>query len=176
MSRSRWPGTAVFDKTGQYRYLLTRERDLMLGESRRRIGYCMLNPSKAGATDDDPTIVKLYGYTDRLGANAFDVVNLHAYIATDPLALGRCLPSVAIGPENDEYIEAMLGRVERLIAGWGGRGNLYRREDWFRSVLASRGIQTWALKLTKEGSPCHPGRLPYAVKMVPWPAPQEARP
>lgn len=193
--RTRWPGTAIFDvpephpivdvegspvetRPPTYRYLLTRTRPLELGEIRRRFCYVMLNPSSAGAHRDDMTIAKLYGYTDRAGGNAFDAVNLHAFIATNPMRLGRLEAAAAIGPLNGEHVARAVGGAERVFVAWGARGNLFGQVEWFRSLIAGTGIQAWALKITREGMPAHPGRLPYAVAMVPWPqsARAEARP
>ncbi|MGH9551149.1 MAG: DUF1643 domain-containing protein, partial [Terriglobales bacterium] len=89
---------AVFDRSGKYRYTLSRcwNSDL------ERIVFLMLNPSTADAEVTDPTIRSCLGFARELGFGALEVVNLFAYRATEPAALKRARSPV--GRENDRYI------------------------------------------------------------------------
>ena len=74
---------AVVSDDGLYRYILTRTWDRSLPA----LVFCMLNPSTADATVDDPTIRKCIGFAQRLGYGGIIVVNLFAYRATKPREL-----------------------------------------------------------------------------------------
>lgn len=69
---------AVIDPTGQYRYLLWRR----IGHGEARVGFCMLNPSTADASADDPTIRKCCGFARQWGFDVVEVVNLFAWRRT----------------------------------------------------------------------------------------------
>jgi hypothetical protein len=70
---------AEISEDGKYRYALMRmwdDKPLMM--------FCMLNPSTADATKDDPTIRRCIGFAKDRGYGGIYVVNLMAYRATDP--------------------------------------------------------------------------------------------
>ena len=54
---------AIIDPTGCYRYLLWREWE----SNASRITFIMLNPSRADATVDDPTIRRCLGFAQDWG-------------------------------------------------------------------------------------------------------------
>ena len=178
--------SAVIDSTGAYRYLLSRTWDLELGQQPRRICWVMLNPYSASATKDDPTIRKCLGFSRQMFANGFDVVNLFAYRATNPLALlGPLTRDEAVGPKNDGYILEAAQCADRIIVAWGGRGGLHGRDEEVRRLLASTGKPLMALRLGKHASvrpermshesqvherfPWHPLWAPYNSVLMPWP-------
>ena len=66
---------AVLDKTGQYRYWLWRLWDADLPH----VCFCMLNPSKADAVTDDPTLRRCINFAKSWGYGSLSVVNLFAY-------------------------------------------------------------------------------------------------
>ena len=74
---------AEFDATGCYRYLLWRSWD---GQA-PRVGFVMLNPSRADAAVNDPTIRRCLGFARTWGFGAMDVVNLFAYCTAQPAVL-----------------------------------------------------------------------------------------
>ena len=77
--------TAIISACGLYRYTLTRKVDAK--QSGKTACFIMLNPSTATATDDDATIRKLIGFSERLGFSEFTVVNLFAFRTKSPKVL-----------------------------------------------------------------------------------------
>jgi hypothetical protein len=51
--------------------------------------FVLLNPSTADETREDPTVRRCIGFARSLGYGALEVVNLYAYVATDPAELRR---------------------------------------------------------------------------------------
>ncbi|AFZ44358.1 protein of unknown function DUF1643 [Halothece sp. PCC 7418] len=74
---------AIIDPTGCYRYLLWREWK----PNASRITFIMLNPSRADATVDDPTIRRYLGFAQDWGYDSLAVVNLFAYRTFNPTVL-----------------------------------------------------------------------------------------
>lgn len=140
------PGGAVFSPCGRYRYRLWR-RWAPGGEC---ILWVMLNPSAAGATEDDPTIRRCVGFSKVWGAHAMEVVNLFAWRATDPRELR--LSEDPVGPANDEHILLASARAFRTIVAWGADPLAATRA---RAVYARLNAPQ-ALGLTKAGAPRHP--------------------
>jgi hypothetical protein len=131
----------------RYRYRLQR----MWGPG-LPVVWIMLNPSKADASQDDPTIKKCMAFARRWGAGGIVVVNLFAYRETDPVLLKGMRDNI-VGPDNDAHILSEThGR--RIIAAWGCDGTLYNRDRHVMQLLAGRKVE--CLKLTKDGHPWHP--------------------
>ena len=156
---------------GDYRYALRRvysrpEEDDELA----LMPVCMLNPSIADASIDDPTIRKLKGFiVDRWGYDGFTVVNLFAFRATFPGSLIKVADPV--GPRNDEAIAAALADAAggTMLVGWGA--NL---EDELITPRAKFVVETArryevtlkCLGVTNTGRPGHPLYLPYDRKLI----------
>ena len=62
---------AIVDATANYRYLLWRRWD----DQRPSVGIVMLNPSRADATVNDPTIRRCIGFAQRWGYGGVEVGN-----------------------------------------------------------------------------------------------------
>jgi hypothetical protein len=124
----------------------------------------MLNPSRADAESDDPTIRRLMALARNWGKGGLLVVNLYAFRASVPKALARA-PD-AVGPRNAAFLEgAMLyagGHGRRALAAWGGPPALLARADHearSRQVTAmakARGVDLYCLGTTRAGHPMHP--------------------
>ena len=71
---------AVIDPTGLYRYSLWREWN----PDAAQITFIMLNPSRADATNDDPTIRRCINFASSWGYGYLEVVNLFAYRTSHP--------------------------------------------------------------------------------------------
>ena len=89
--------TALFSPCGRFRYRLGRR----WGEG-PTIAFVLLNPSTADDQRDDPTIRRCIGFARRLGFGGLEVVNLYAYVATDPAELRRV--GYLVGDENDGHM------------------------------------------------------------------------
>ena len=146
--------SAVLSDCGKYRYKLTRVWD----PNRPVLRWIMLNPSTADHTDDDPTIRKVVGFSERNGFGSIEVFNLFAYRATDPSELRKVADP--IGPENHFY----LSQIARpLVLAWGNHG-AYRRQG--KEVLRLLNFPfAFYLGTTQSGQPRHPLYIPYSQSL-----------
>ena len=160
---------AVFNESRTHRYLLVRR--WMPG---RRLTFLMLNPSTAGATEDDPTLRRCAGFARREGYAAVALVNLFALIAVSPRDL-RCHPD-PVGPRNDEFIRGHCRPGWTVVAAWGAHGALSRRAAVVTADLLARGVNLCCLGTTKAGEPRHPLYLPAATPLMPFRAPAGSDP
>jgi hypothetical protein len=152
MARSRnapFAGSAIFDATGRYRYLLRRRWE----RSGPRAAFILLNPSTADATNDDPTIRRCAGFAQSWGFASMEIVNIFAFRATDPGALRAAVDPV--GPENDRHVLMSCRRAHLRIAGWGNHGRLHARSEAVLTLLRKAGGAV-CLGVTKQGQPRHP--------------------
>lgn len=164
-----------FSPCGRYRYWL---RECLTGSMaqdvldppKRPLVFCMLNPSSAGRVNNgvmtsDPTVRRCSGYARALGYTDRIVVNMFAWISTDPAELLR-VPD-PVGPEND----AMIGSLPSnwpVICAWGSHKLTLARAH---QVVALLHRPLFCLKQTKNGSPSHPLYLKSELKPVPWALP-----
>ena len=109
---------AAIDPTGLYRYSLWREWDA----NAPRVAFVMLNPSRADANTDDPTLRRCLGFARSWGCGSIEVVNLFAYRASRPDILRVVLDPV--GPENDRYLQEAVGASRSNYCGLGQSGQL----------------------------------------------------
>lgn len=154
-------GNATFSMDGLYRYHLVR----WLRDGGARIVWVMLNPSIAGASEDDPTIRRCVGFSKRLGAASMEVMNLFARISTDPKGLLK--EADPVGPRNQEYLKDRVGLlkasypgvVERplhVIAAWGA---MPKKVMSIAKPLIENLRKATPLKClgtTRDGHPRHP--------------------
>jgi hypothetical protein len=155
---------AIISADGLYRYRLWRiwdeERPIWVG--------VLLNPSKADALVDDPTVRKCVGFARRLHHGGVIIVNLFAWRATDPSELPR--DADPVGPENDEHIlwACRAPLLATVVAGWGANRFARTRATRVRVLIqggARRNLQCFGT--TKDGDPRHPLYLPYETPLVP---------
>ena len=151
---------AEFDPTGCYRYLLWRSWD----EQAPSLGFVMLNPSRADARVDDPTIRRCLGFARSWGYGSLEVVNLFAYCTAQPSDLRRV--SNPIGAENDRYLAALGQRVDHILLAWGNGGALQARDRAVLPLLNSRTVS--CLGTTKLGQPRHPLYVRRELQPSPW--------
>ncbi len=150
---------------GRYRYWLTRRWDFDLPT----VLFVMLNPSRADARDDDPTIRKCMGFARRWGMGGIEVVNLYPWRATNPADLPA-------GPEvfgdarfggherNAVAIRQAASAADRIVAAWGAKAGPWQSQPDVVLGLLSGEVE--ALRLTKHGHPWHPLYVPYDVEPV----------
>lgn len=157
--------SAVISQCGLYRYELRREW------SSRRPPFCalLLNPSKADARRNDPTIIRLMRRANSLGFGSLIVINLGAGRATDPKQwLAMADP---IGPDNFDHIKTALveaaNRNGMVLVGWGRHA---RQSEVQRIILLARrcGIILYCMGKTLSGQPIHPLYVSYGKKPIPW--------
>lgn len=161
---------AVLSEDGRYRYLLTRDWSDEAGVPNGvTCTFVMLNPSKADATVDDPTITRCVGFAKASGHTGLRVVNLFALRATDPNELIRAGKVDAVGPDNDRHLReaARLATTAGgvVIAAWGAHDLAWDRAG---AVFDIFGADMWCLGTTKQGAPRHPVRLPRLTPLQRW--------
>ncbi len=159
---------ARISECGRYRYTLERR----WGFGRGLCVFLMLNPSKASAELDDPTVRRCTEFARKWGFEALTVLNLFAFRATDPKEMKAAEDPV--GPHNDATIVEICTFADRVIAAWGRDGAHLGRAAYVTALLRDHcGVVPEALRLTQEGHPTHPlarGKhwVPYDVDPVPF--------
>ena len=143
--------------TGNYRYLLWRE----WSSSRPTISFIMLNPSRADAEINDPTITRCINFAKSWGYGRLEVVNLFAYRTPHPSLLKQV--AEPIGKDNDRYILESVARSDRVILAWGNHGS-WQKQDIYTLKLLKNYTNLYSLGITKQGCPCHPLYLRSTVK------------
>jgi hypothetical protein len=148
---------AEFSPCGLYRYRLGR-RWYLTGPT---WAFIMLNPSKAGADRDDPTILSCARIAQAAGAAAIEVANLHAFISTDPGGLRQAADPY--GPLNTLALAITMVRADVLVAAWGNIAP--ERAGDIKSMAGTAGKPLYCLRKTKGGHPHHPLRLPTELTL-----------
>ena len=166
-------GSACFSECGTWRYWLKREWD----HTKPYGAILGINPSTAGADDDDPTIRKGIGFAKRWGWGGFWMVNPFGFVATDQRLL--LTAEDPVGEENDFYLGEIITDASAMggvVIAWGSAKTVAVRrllDARLAEMLKKRTIQPereqlLCLGLTADGSPRHPLMLPYATALVPW--------
>jgi hypothetical protein len=141
---------AVIDKTGLYRYSLWREWDI----DKSKIVFIMLNPSKADASIDDPTLRRCISFAKFWDYGSLIVVNLFAFRTASPLELKKV--GDPVGKQNDRYLKKAIKSADRVVVAWGNNGKLMQRDRFVLELLSKHNIQPNCLGITKAGYPRHP--------------------
>lgn len=161
--------TALFSQCGLYRYELTRD----LGCVGPPLLICGLNPSKATATKNDPTVRKEMGFAKRWGCGHLVKVNAYGFIATDPRDMKRARKSGIdiVGPENDDVIARAVRLVVRcggiVLVAWGGNIEPARQAE----LAYVFGDYAKCLGVNNDGTPEHPLYVPYERELQRWRCP-----
>ena len=149
---------ARFSPCGSYRWWLGRRWDLQ----RPALLFIGLNPSRATADRDDPTLRRLQSFARAWGYGSLEVLNLFARISASPAVLRRCADPV--GAANDAWLDERLRALPARAAVWLGWGNGGAWRDRDRQVLAllgqvlpaANGPALLVLGFTASGRPRHP--------------------
>lgn len=146
---------------GLFRYELTRKWAPELG----RVTWVMLNPSTATRDQTDPTDAKVRKFTRAFGYGSYTIVNVSAYMATDPAELAHVDDH---GFANHLHVMAAILEADLVIAAWGA------------SIPRSLGVTVWrygrtiaqangyCLGVTKDGHPRHPLYLRDLTTPIRW--------
>ena len=151
--------TALFSRDRTYRYRLGRR-----WWDGAAACFVLLNPSTADETREDPTVRRCIGFARSLGCGALEVVNLYAYVATDPAELRSA--DYPVGRSNDRHIEAAARECERVVLAWGVHAARLARPLEVLRLLHSMGVEPHCLRLTASSHPEHPLRLPHGCELV----------
>lgn len=133
-----------------YRYFLKRK----WLDNDKVMTYIMLNPSKADALKDDPTIRKCVKLAMREECGSIYVVNLFALRSSKPAEL--YVNNDPVGPENNFWINKIVKQSQIIVAAWGNHGHFLNRDIEVLNILKSLGLKLYCLGLNKNGSPKHP--------------------
>lgn len=160
-----------FSPCRRYRYRLDHDMRIhLMGEPQeelRRIAWIGLNPSTADEECLDPTLRRISAFTRRFGGNAFTMLNLFAFRATDPREMKRQQEPTG-GPENDAIIQVAARESVMTIAAWGCHGSHRDRAREVIELLDRAGVSLYALRLTTDGNPAHPLYLPSDLNPIPY--------
>ena len=147
---------------GDYRYLLWREWD----SQSKTISFIMLNPSRADAQVNDPTITRCIKFAKSWGYGRLEVVNLFAYRTSKPSLLKQA--TEPIGRDNDRYIIKSVLKSDRIILAWGNHG-AWQQQDIYIVELLKNYNHLYSLGMTKRGCPRHPLYLRSTTKPQKYP-------
>lgn len=156
MNSLNTPTGAIFSPCHNYRYALWR----IWKPDQPYILFIGLNPSKADAQRNDPTIRRCIGFAKQWGYGGVYVTNLFSWRTCYPKML-KATPD-PIGPETDDWMLHLKKGAHAVVACWGNHGGW---GDRHQSVIAMFP-QLYCLKLTKQGYPAHPLYLPYTIKPI----------
>ena len=166
-------GLADFDQGRRHRYFLGRYWDSTLST----LLWLMINPSTAGAWENDHTVTKVTEFSKRFGFGGFEIVNFFSLISSDPKEL-KSLPSFESTEVERFYwkhaarlylrtpSEAFDGAPIYVMAGWGGTKFATIRRDEVLKVFERNTLH--CLGKTKSGAPNHPLMLAYATQCSVW--------
>lgn len=158
--------SAIISSCGVYRYRL--ERNV----SAEGVVYAFfgVNCSTATATEDDQTVKKWIGFTQRLGGKRLIVGNAFAYRAMDVSELNGAADPV--GPDNDAHLDQIIRDADILVPCWGSRTKipprLHGRLDTLRARIFEAGKPVKAWGFTQSGDPLHAMVLGYSTPLVDW--------
>lgn len=160
--------SAEFSPGRQYRYKLTRDLPMPTGHQRwKPLLFIGLNPSKAGADDNDSTVTIMMGFGTRWECTSLTMVNIFDFIETHSTKLGNVAEPVS--PANQSYLDRELrhhspanGGV--ILCAWGAHKLAMRRSR--EAGIYGQGLS--CLGINADGSPWHPLRRSYSTPLKPW--------
>ncbi|ODG99556.1 hypothetical protein A4S05_04135 [Nostoc sp. KVJ20] len=155
------------DISRKYRYSLWCRWDATLPQ----VTFVMLNPSKADEKKGDSTLTRCIDFAKfwkKYGS--LEVVNLFAYIATQPPELSQPKVNDPVGEKNNFHIQEATKRAELIILAWG-TGKYPRINNRNQEVLnlISGQQPLHCLKLTKDKDPHHPRGLKNNIEPIIFP-------
>lgn len=150
-----------------YRYWLTRRWD----DTKPLLVVCMLNPSTADASQNDPTILTLIHFAKLWGFGGIWVVNQNAFRSPHPSVMAKAVDP--IGPLNPMFLQQAVSYARQTgwaLAAWGNGG---RNDDLFALWCDMLNVEMKALGFTADGSPKHPlargkHRIPRDQQPLAW--------
>ena len=154
--------TAAISVCGRFRYSLTR----CWSDDSPTMCFIMLNPSKADAAIDDPTVRRCIRFARDRGYGGISVVNLFAFRATDPAELKAS--GWLVGPDNDVHILRAVFDASEVVCAWGANARGHPRVVQVRNLISLWCVPV-ALGLTDDGVPRHPLYLRADSVLTPLP-------
>ena len=168
-SKPKWPAgsvvTAQFHGPDDcYRTELAEIWD----ESRRPVGWLLMNPSVAGIEHADPTLIRTGNFSRKWGFGGQIIGNVHDYRITDSKLLASIQAPCSI--YNDGALDRMAEQAAFVVLAFGLPPEPLRaRAARVVTRLANNRHDLRYLALTADGTPRHPLYLKRDVKPEPWP-------
>ena len=153
---------AVISSCQRYRYQLTRIWDTNLP----MVMFVMLNPSKADAFEDDPTIRRCLSFAKGWGFGGIYVCNLFAYRSTNPEGLYEA--NNPFGDRNIWTTRFLADWVEKIVCAWGNKPVLKKilgTPNRAFDLLDFASKKLHYIDLSKDGVPRHPLYLKGNLKL-----------
>jgi hypothetical protein len=136
---------AEFSECGNYRYALSRRWD----DSLPLVMCIGLNPSTANGLTDDTTIENLTKLLAGYGYGGFYMMNLFAFISSNPDDLRACPDPVK---ENDAWLEKIRSEVNDVIFCWGA----FPQAEYRARKIINTYPDALCFGKTAKGKPMHP--------------------
>lgn len=146
----------------RYRFKLWRHFGLAAPDL---LTFCMLNPSTADASEDDPTVRRCMGFAKDFGFGGIMIVNLYAIRSKSPKAIKAA--SDPIGIENDGWIFEVAHEAKQVVCAWGGDADPVRAAH-VTNIIRRAGADTSCLGVNNDGSPKHPLYLKRSAQLQPF--------
>lgn len=145
---------ASISACGRHRLWLTRTWEPSNAKTMVMVG---LNPSKADAKIDDPTIRRDIGFAKREDCGGLVKINLYTFRATDPEEL-FALDFLDMNHRDYRQVwKEQCGVDQRIVvACWGADERARGLAREFKIFAREAGHDLWCLGLSKNGSPRHP--------------------
>lgn len=164
---------ATISPCGKYRYTLARVWNV--SPVPKMLGVTALNPSRADAEVDDPTVLKLVSFGKQWGFDGYLLTNLWPFRATDPDDLFSFRGDIVEAGTRDLLIRCFADlKVKEVCCCWGTnakkawREKILERGDSIRRAFIAAGLKLSCLGRNQDGTPKHPlyislstARLPY---------------
>jgi len=144
--------SALFSADRRYRNMLR----IVWDESKPLIAFVGVNPSTADEFGDDPTIVRCKEFARLWGYGGILMLNLFAFMATDPLQM--LTADDPVGPISDVGLELRLLDPNVVVVCWGRHGRHRDRGAEVAKQIAKyfSGTRLMCLGTNGDGSPKHP--------------------
>jgi hypothetical protein len=136
---------AEFSPDRKYRYCLWRIWD----DGKPFVMFIGLNPSTANEYSDDPTIRRIKRLTFNWGYGGFYMLNLFAYVSSDPKELKKCADPLG---DNDKWLLWAKPKCDKVIFAWGKFKEAKERSKEVVKMFP----KALALVINNDGSPRHP--------------------
>jgi len=171
--------SAELSDCGLYRYLLTRrwKESGPYDDEKHRISsdtsllWIMLNPSKADAEINDPTVKNVVAFSKLWSFDAATIVNLFALRTPYPAALKQARRTYGqeyvIGKANKAMLTFMIRSHKNLVFAWSRHAS-EADSDYVRSEAAAFDRTPMCLGHNKNGTAKHPLMVSHSTVLVPY--------
>lgn len=145
---------------GDRRYQLTRIWDF----KKPKCLWVMLNPSTADDEYDDPTVNRLYHFSESHGYGGFMVVNLVPYISPDPKIMLEWVKHTEyhkksmVYHKNLQWVSTSVSACGRknVIFAWGNKADNPLIYPVAQQIITLHGEEARMFGLTNKNHPIHP--------------------